>query len=118
MTADELRADHDFWCAFHQAQHDTFGSMYSKIDGRNYVIDHVVDVVAYSDGMNDERYWLALCKLDDGRYIKMFAGCDYPGWDCQASGNIEYYDTMAELMSINTLTAAEADRICVERIGG
>lgn len=40
----------------------------------------VVEVVATSDGQNDERDWLCLGRLVDGRWFALKAGCDYTGW--------------------------------------
>ena len=37
-------------------------------------------------GENDEYEWLIWGKLNDNRYFYIEAGCDYTGFDCQASG--------------------------------
>lgn len=54
-------------------------------------------VMASADGENDEANWLAIFKLADGRYAFLSAGCDYTGWDCSASGSLQYAETLAEL---------------------
>lgn len=46
----------------------------------------VAEVIATSDGERDERSWLGVFKLSDGRFAFASASCDYTGWDCQASG--------------------------------
>jgi hypothetical protein len=45
-------------------------------------------VIASSSGCNDGPNWIALFQLHDERYLFLSAGCDYTGWDCQASGII------------------------------
>lgn len=40
-----------------------------------------VDVVLWEEeGVNDEADWAALCRLKDGRWGFVHAGCDYTGW--------------------------------------
>jgi len=46
----------------------------------------VMRVVAVSEGVNDEYNWLCVVELNDGRFAFVSAGCDFTGWDCQASG--------------------------------
>ncbi len=46
----------------------------------------VARVVALSEGENDGANWICVCELKDGRFAFVSAGCDYTGWDCQASG--------------------------------
>jgi len=48
--------------------------------------DDVAEVLCASEGENDGANWLALLRLKDGRFVFLSAGCDYTGWDCQASG--------------------------------
>lgn len=45
----------------------------------------VVEIVAQREGERDERDWVVVCKLADGRYALMSGGCDYTGWDCQSN---------------------------------
>lgn len=42
---------------------------------------HVRRVIAHSEGENDERSWLCVGQLHDGRFFALKAGCDYTGWD-------------------------------------
>lgn len=44
-------------------------------------LDDVAEVLASEDGCNDEYDWLALFRLNDGRFAFLSAGCDYTGWD-------------------------------------
>jgi hypothetical protein len=47
----------------------------------------VVRVIAVRDGEHDERNWLGVFELLDGRFAFVSAGCDYTGWDCQSGGH-------------------------------
>lgn len=67
MTPDELRGDYNF--------QEGFG-----VAGEPELIKNVVEVIAAVDGDNDGDDWVAIGRLDDGRYFKIFAGCDYTGW--------------------------------------
>lgn len=49
----------------------------------------VAEVIRYEEGENDVADWKLLGRLKDGRYFYLAAGCDYTGWDCQASGYVE-----------------------------
>ncbi len=51
--------------------------------------DDISKVISSSDGCNDGPNWIALFQLHDERYLFLSAGCDYTGWDCQASGIIK-----------------------------
>lgn len=53
---------------------------------KSFVFDDVTEVLASSNGENDERPWKAIVSLKNGNFGFIEAGCDYSGWDCQASG--------------------------------
>lgn len=40
----------------------------------------VAEILAMSEGRNDEQDWLGLFRLHDGRFLYLEAGCDYTGW--------------------------------------
>ena len=42
--------------------------------------DDVDRVLWNEEGANDEAEWAALCRLKDGRWGFVHAGCDYTGW--------------------------------------
>lgn len=108
VPLDEMRAKFSDWRqAFHEAQHGTYGSGES-------LLDDVEEVVAAVAGENDGPDWIALVRLKDGRFAKVFAGCDYTGWDCRAGGGIEFYATREELLSPTTLTPEEIQRLGVD----
>jgi hypothetical protein len=64
---------------------------------KDITIDDVAEVLAASAGANDERPWLAVFRLKDGRHLFLSAWCDYTGWDCQAGGSAEWTNTIEEL---------------------
>lgn len=89
--------DSDWQCAFEYAGiEDADGHRYGTPnvsaqkgwvgDTSGFTRADVVEVIAKSDGENDERSWLGFFRLRDGRYAFLTASCDYTGWDCQASG--------------------------------
>ena len=48
-------------------------------------------------GENDGNTWILVGQLDDSRFFVLEAGCDYTGWDCQASGQAWVSDSFANL---------------------
>lgn len=45
-----------------------------------FTLDDVAQVVASDDGENDGAEWIAILRLNDGRFAYLYAGCDYTGW--------------------------------------
>jgi len=41
----------------------------------------VAEVMASVEGEQDERDWLGVFRLHDGRFLVASGGCDYTGWD-------------------------------------
>jgi hypothetical protein len=74
-------------------------------------IENVTRVIYAAEGENDEDDWLAVVEWsgDEGRFAVMSAGCDYTGWDCQASGTIEFYPS--EATALSDLTPEQAKRL-------
>lgn len=48
--------------------------------------DDVKTIEGIQEGENEGPNWILYGKLKDGRWFYLEAGCDYTGWDCQASG--------------------------------
>jgi hypothetical protein len=46
----------------------------------------VADVIACSDGEHEDRSWVLVARLKDGRFAFVSASCDYTGWDCRSGG--------------------------------
>lgn len=57
--------------------------------GKDYSFDiaDIKDILALEEGENDGANWIIYVKLKNGLYGFLAAGCDYTGWDCQASGS-------------------------------
>lgn len=60
----------------------------SKCSSEPVTVDMISRVIAASDGEHDERDWVAVAELKDGRFAYVESGCDYTGWDCQADGRV------------------------------
>jgi len=105
----DLRESYDWGCAFDAAL--VRGYTYRKDGADLGGIDAVVRIVAADEGVNDEMDWIGVFEMADGRYLVVRAGCDYTGWDCEASGSHEWYATEAEALSPNTLTVEERTRL-------
>lgn len=49
--------------------------------------EDVKEILGISEGERDERSWIIYGLLKDGRWFFAEGGCDYTGWDCQASNS-------------------------------
>lgn len=72
LTVEQIKRSSDWAAAFAYA---------------SFAVDDIADVEAYVEGENDSADWIAFGTLKDGRWFYLRAGCDYTGWDCQASGS-------------------------------
>ncbi len=70
----------------------------------------IAEVIATSVGENDEREWVAVARLKDGRYAFVAAWCDYTGWDCQADGQVWVSDSLENLWQFG-VTQDARDRL-------
>lgn len=61
-------------------------------------IDDVTEVIAMQEGENDGPSWIMAGRVKDGRYFFLSAGCDYTGWDCQASGDVMFAASREDLI--------------------
>lgn len=69
--------------------------------------DDVARVVAAVTGENDGDSWLCAFEFNTGAYGFLSAGCDYTGWDCSASGTLDYAPSLSELCRLHM---GETDR--------
>jgi uncharacterized protein (TIGR02996 family) len=53
----------------------------ASVDMTPPVIGEVAEVIAAVNGEPDEEDWLGLFRMNDGRFVVAYAGCDYTGWD-------------------------------------
>ena len=65
---------------------------------KGFAREDVESIIDYRLGENDGVNWIMYGRLKDGRYFALEAGCDYTGWDCQASGTSIIKDTLPELL--------------------
>ena len=60
--------------------------------------EDVVILKGLSEGENDERDWVCWGQLRDGRWFVARGGCDYTGWDCQASNGGDVASSEADII--------------------
>lgn len=84
VTIEQLRESYDWKEAFVYA--DGFG------------VDDIATIAGAIEGENDGDDWIIWGQLKRGDWFFLKAGCDYTGWDCQASGNSHLYATREELI--------------------
>lgn len=70
----------------------------------------VAFIVGQDEGENDGANWICFGRLWDGRWFALSAGCDYTGWDCQASG-CAFVAASAEALVRLGLTDDERERL-------
>ncbi len=54
-------------------------------------------VIASAEGCKDERNWVGIFQLKDGRYLYVSAWCDFTGWECQSGGVADFRDTIDDV---------------------
>lgn len=76
IDLETFKADGNWGSAFEVAFRD------AGVKGREWKnpIDHVTEVFFAAEGDNDGPDWLSVVRFADGRFAKVFAGCDYTGW--------------------------------------
>jgi hypothetical protein len=88
----------------------------SQVSLESFKPEDVRRIWAGCEGERDEQNWVLLAELRDGRFASVCSGCDYTGWDCQASG-VAYVGRSLEEVGIYGLDDSERDRLGI-RIGG
>jgi len=90
-----------------RAPHDTLtsNSTFSRED--------VVLILGQESGDNDGPDWIVWGQLRDGRWFVARGGCDYSGWDCQASNGGDVASTRADIIRFG-MTPEERTRFKVE----
>lgn len=110
VTLKEFQEDSDWRAAYWEALHGSFNWDRDEED-KPHPVDQVDLVFASSEGERDEEDWLAVLRLIDGRWCVLRAGCDYTGWDCQAGGDVSYFDTVDAACSCLSLSRRERERL-------
>jgi hypothetical protein len=106
---DELN-DYDWKEVFEYAKPSAVITDEGEISTAPFTREDVQQVIAKSDGEHDERDWVAVLKLRDGRYASISAGCDYTGWDCQANGHAQVARKKKDIIRFG-LTEDERERL-------
>jgi len=75
--------------------------------------EDVEEIKHISLGENDERSWLIVGQVKDGRWFYLEAGCDYTGWDCQASGRCFVTESYEDLIRW-AIGKSERERLGIE----
>jgi len=94
----DLRESADWKCAFDEANRSIEAVEGYRGSIATFALHDVSRVVAREDGENDERDWLGVFELADGRFVFVAAGCDYTGWDCRAHGHTRVAATLTDLV--------------------
>lgn len=71
--------------------------------------EDVAEIFQMEEGENDGLEWIIYGRLKDGRYFCARGGCDYTGWDCQASNSGDVAATKEDIIRFG-LTLDERDR--------
>lgn len=82
------------------------------VDAQPFERTDVAFIVASAEGENDGANWICFGKLYDGRWFSLSAGCDYTGWDCQASGTAIVAESVDDIVRLG-LDDGERDRLQV-----
>lgn len=90
---------------------DTYDWREAFVYADPYTIEDVVKIIVKDEGENDGPDWIGIFEVSDGKFILLRAGCDYTGWDCQAGGRVEIFDTLAQTCSKISLTMNEIARL-------
>lgn len=116
ITIDELLASYDWAEVFAD---ESSGNTDKRTDiappGNQVSIEpasrsDVAEIIAAVNGENDGQDWLGVFLLKDGRYLVASGGCDYTGWDCQASNNLTVCATLEDVLQFG-LTGGERARL-------
>jgi hypothetical protein len=95
MNLEEMRDSYDWKEAWKYAS--PASNPITREVVRGLTMEDAEEVIAFSDGENDERNWIGVFRLSDGSHLFLSAWCDYTGWDCQAGGSAEWCATFDEL---------------------
>ena len=69
--------------------------------------DSIKDILAAVYGENDGADWHYIVVFKDGSYGYLTGGCDYTGWDCQASATLVVQASSLELVLSHVPTKEE-----------
>lgn len=90
--------DFDWEEAFKYAEQPIQVPFTESVDLAGFKREDIEEIVALSEGTNDEENWIAVFKLTDGRVAFLDAGCDYTGWGCREWGESEVCGTLEDMI--------------------
>jgi len=70
----------------------------SDVSTTTFCREDVVKIYYQVNGVADEEDWVVCGKLKDDRYFVARGGCDYTGWDCQASNSGDVAKTKKDIL--------------------
>lgn len=120
MTVQEFLEDYDWKSALNEAVGGCYHYDYESSPDDPYkdlnapakeFAQNMKRVIACVKGERDEDDWLALIEMQDGRVAWLRAGCDYTGWDCRASGSVEYNSSIDYFLGPLGLTKRDRERM-------
>lgn len=88
ITMGDLLSDHDWLEVF--GEEGNYGNTSDKTDEcpPGAGVDRtppkrtdVAEIIAAVNGERDEKSWVGVFRLRDGRFLAASGGCDYTGWD-------------------------------------
>lgn len=86
MTVDDFIGDYNWEYALSFGNERISTVLDEDVPITAFTCSDVSEVLATDEGENDGPSWVAIIRLTDGRFVFIESGCDYTGWDCQASG--------------------------------
>jgi hypothetical protein len=99
-----VKGDNHMVTQIEQQQQQRINAMVDDYDWKeafeyaDFLITDVVEIIAMEEGDNDGDDWIGVFKLSNGQFAWLSAGCDYTGWDCQATGDSAICNTLDELL--------------------
>lgn len=61
-------------------------------------LSDILEIIAASNGQNDEQSWVGVFRLKDGQFLLAEGSYDYTGWDCQAANELEVSHSLDDLL--------------------
>ena len=99
-TVADIMADYNWEAAFECAARDGVPRGVVGYVGTLDVVarEDIEELIATSEGENDETHWIGAFRLKDGRYLFLSAWCDYTGWGCRDGGDAQVASDLPSLV--------------------
>ena len=116
ITLEELQTDYDWAEVFGEGTGGNCTQDLDSLDGTSLetcLRRDVAEVIAAVNGANEYDDWVGVFRMRDGRFLAAVGGCDYTGWDCQASNTLTVAATLESLIT-SGLTPEQCRRLEIE----